>query len=229
MIDSYHTEISKLFLGQLRNLRLSLLAAFDEVLEDAMNKDDFGFSTIVSSKMHGYEEDFITAARNTAIADANWDWAYEVQDLKSGLAARLNACKNERKAASPVEATKTEWLTSTKWMSTQATLYRNGKLILLVDTDNETFNHALRGRVVVVVVDENGSEIGVTDTMFCTLRGGFNPFGPDRDGRDMFSLQFPRDVGMRAARVDIYQRDGGSPGHHLEKIMKAVKVVAAVM
>ena len=40
--------------------------------------------------------------------------------------------------------------------------------------------------------------------MYCTLRGGFNPFGPERHGRDIFSLQFPRDVGKRADRVDIY-------------------------
>ncbi|KAF8961824.1 root hair defective 3 GTP-binding protein-domain-containing protein [Flammula alnicola] len=219
LINSYHNEILELFTRQLKNLRLSLLTAFDAVLEDTITKDDSEFATITSRKKQGYEEDFTTAVRNTAIDDANWDWEHEFQELQSGLANRIKACEKERKVPSPIQATKTEWVTSTKLMTTKATLYRDGKLMVEVDTNNNTFNHALRGRVVVIVLDKEGSTIAVTNEMHCTLRGGFNPFGSPRCGRDVFSQQFPQDVGRAAT-------DANSPGHHLEKFLKAAQVVA---
>ena len=114
-------------------------------------------------------------------------------------------------------------------MKTKATLYREGKLIVEADTDNSTFDHALRGRVLLLVLDKAGSIIGVTEELHCTLRGGFNPFGPPREGRDVFFLQFPRDVGRRAEHLHIYQKDAKSPGHHFEKALNAAKVAAAAI
>lgn len=231
MIDSYRNEILKLFRKQLKNLHLSLLASFDEVLKDTITKDDSEFDNFTSDKRREHENVFTAAARKTAIDsdDANWGWDDEFQELKSGLVEKIKACGKERPGPEPIRATERERFTSTKLMETRATLYRDGKLMVEADTDNSTFDHALRGRVLLIVLDKAGSTIGVTNEMSCTLRGGFNPFGPPRCGRDVFSQQFPRDVGRRAERLHIYQKDANSPGHHLEKIFNAAVVAAAAI
>jgi hypothetical protein len=198
------------------------------VLKDTIVKDDSEFATFTSDKRQEHEKDFTTAAKNTAIdSDANWGWEDEFQELKSGLVEKIKACEKERPGPEPIRAAEWEWFTSTKFMATKATLYRDGKLMIEADTDNDTFDHALRGRVLLIVLDKAGSTIGVTNVMHCTLRGGFNPFGSPRSGRDVFALKFPQDVGRRAHRLHIYQKDANS--HHLEKIFNAAKVAAAVI
>ena len=148
-------------------------------------------------------------------------WEDEFQELKSGLAERIKACEKERPGLEPIRARERERFTATKSIENSATLYRDGKLMLEADTDNNTFNHALRERVLLIVLDKAGSTIGVTSEMHCTLRSGFNPFGPPRCGR---VLQFPRDVGRRAETLHIFQKDANSPGHHFEKFYNAAMV-----
>jgi len=208
MIVSYHNELLILFTGQLKNLRLSLLVAFDEALADTITNDDVEFAAITSRKKGGYEDDFTRVARNTAIDDTNWDWVPEFRALQSGLAEKIKICEKGREVPpTPIQAKKTEWITSTKFIETNATLYRDGKLMVEVDTDNKTFDYALRGRVVILVLDKEGFTIGETNKFHCTLRGGLNPFGSPRCGRDTFLQQFPQDVGMRAVCLNIFQTD----------------------
>ena len=73
----------------------------------------------------------------------------------------------------PIEASKREEVASDKYMTTKATLYlyRNGKLIVEVYTDNDNFWHALRGHVVVVVRDKEGIAIGGAAELSCSFRG----------------------------------------------------------
>ena len=72
-----------------------------------------------------------------------------------------------------IEASKSEEVASDKYMTTKATLYRNGKLMVEVYTDNDNFWHALRGHVVVVVSDKDGNAIGGTEELSCSFRGQF--------------------------------------------------------
>lgn len=98
----------------------------------------------------------------------------------------------------PIEALKKEEVASDKYMTTTATLYRNGKLIVQVYTDNDNFWHALRGRVVVVVRDKDGHAIGGTAELSCSFRGSSSGW-ESSSGTDTFSLQLPEDVARRAA------------------------------
>ena len=87
----------------------------------------------------------------------------------------------------------------------------------------------LRGRVLVVVRDKDGNAIGVTNELrSSTACGGFDPFCPSYQ-RDIFTLQFPRNVGRRAAAMDIYQRDGGSLGNVLNQFLEVAKIIVAVI
>ena len=126
-----------------------------------------------------------------------------------------------------IEASKSEEVASDKYMTTKATLYRNGKLMVEVYTDNDNFWHALRGHVVVVVSDKDGNAIGGTEELSCSFRGSSSGW-ESSSGTDTFSLQLPEDVARRAAVLDIYQKDGRSPGNRLQKFMHALEVVAGV-
>ncbi|KAF8960227.1 root hair defective 3 GTP-binding protein-domain-containing protein [Flammula alnicola] len=227
LIHSFHNEVSKLFGGQLRNLRLSLLAAFDKVLEEAIAREDPEFIAISSNTKHGYEEDFTTAARNTALDGAKWDWENEFEELQSGMVDRIKACERERNASRPIQAFKQQLVASGRWMTTKATLYRDGKLLVDADTDSVSMFHGLRGRVLIGVRDGAGNAIGVTNEMRCTTRGGASdPFTPS-SGIDIFSLKFPGDVGRRAAGLDIYHGHGAPPG--IPDIFKVVGLVIAAV
>jgi len=59
-----------------------------------------------------------------------------------------------------------------KAMTTKATLYRDGKvLVVQTSTSCHDMFHELRGRGLIVVRDVNGDAIGVTDKMCCTTPG----------------------------------------------------------
>lgn len=126
-----------------------------------------------------------------------------------------------------IEASKSEEVASDKYMTTTATLHRNGKLMVEVYTNNDNFWHALRGHVVVVVRDKDGNAIGGTAELSCSFRGSSSGW-ESSSGIDTFSLQLPEDVARRAAVLDIYQKDGRSPGNRLQKFLHALEIVAGV-
>lgn len=106
------------------------------VLEDTFTKGDPEFVAITFNAKHGYEGDFAAVAGNLAISEAIWDWGYDFRELQFGLVQRLQACDadRERKVSVPLQAVKTEWVGSSKSMTTKATLYRDGNLLLEVNT-----------------------------------------------------------------------------------------------
>ncbi|KDR70834.1 hypothetical protein GALMADRAFT_75720 [Galerina marginata CBS 339.88] len=228
LVDSCHSEAYKLFTSQLRNLRNSILASFDVVLEDAASKEDSEFDAITSEAKNRHEDAFALVATTTAIEDANWDWQDAFKELNSDLSHRIRASNKERKATEPLTASKDEWVESDKLIASKATLYRDGMLVVEVKVDNYDPFHGLRGRVLIVVRDKDGNAIGVTNELrSSTACGTFDPFCSS-DRSDWFTLRFPRSVGRRAAVMDIYQRDGGSLGNVLKKFLEVAKIVVAV-
>ena len=130
---------------------------------------------------------------------------------------------------SPIRVSRTASVGSDKSMTTTATLYRNGKLVVEVDTDCDDLMHGLRGRVLVVARDGDGNASGATNVLHCTTRGGvWDPSTPS-SGKDVFYLQFPEDVARRAVSLDIYQANGGSLGTALNNILQVGNVVLAVL
>jgi hypothetical protein len=227
LLHSFQNEVSKLFTAQLRNMRLSFLSGFDNILRDAMTKGDSDFAATVSNARASHERDFIAAAEaaSTCIDAINLDWEFELEELRRGMVQLTKVCEQERKSKIPIRVSRTGSVGGDKSMTTTATLYRNGKLVVEVDTDCDDMWHGLRGRVLVVVRDGDGKACGVTDLLHCTTRGGtFDPFTPS-SGTDIFHLQFPENVARKAVTLDIYQANGGTFGGLREQIPEAVLAV----
>ena len=191
-------------------MRLSLLSGFENILRDAMMKGDSDYAATVSNARAGHERDFIAAAETTSICidGVNLDWEFELEELRRGMAQLAKVCEQERKSKIPIRVSRTASVGSDKSMTTTATLYRNGKLIVEVYTDCDDFWHGLRGRVLVVVRDGDGEASGATDLLRCATRGGkLDPSTPS-SGTDIFHLQLPENVARKAVTLDIYQANG---------------------
>ena len=193
-------------------MRLSLLSGFENILRDAMMKGDSDYATTVSNARASHERDFIAVAETTStcIDGINLDWESELEELRRGMAQLAKVCEQERMFKIPIRVSQTRSVGSDKSMTTTATLYRNGKLIVEVYTDCDDFWHGLRGRVLVVVRDGDGEASGATDLLRCATRGGkLDPSTPS-SGTDIFHLQLPENVARKAVTLDIYQADGGT-------------------
>ena len=121
-----------------------------------------------------------------------------------------NSKTHDRARAAPLEAIQTDSVGYEKWMTTKATLHRDGKVVVTSSTTCHDLFHGLRGRILIVLRDINGDAIGVTDKMCCTTRGGLLDLLTPYFGDDTFSLEFPREVASLAVVLDIWQGDDAS-------------------
>jgi len=132
----------------------------------------------------------------------------------------------------PLRADKTDVVGYKKTVTTTATLYRDGTLMVDAVTDCNNNFHGLRGRIMVVVLDQGGRAIGVTQEMRCTTRGGILDIFTPSSGRDNFAQKFPEIVGQAAANLEIFHGDdtlmGGNKLHtligHANDIRTALEV-----
>jgi hypothetical protein len=108
----------------------------------------------------------------------------------------------------PITAEKAEDVGGRKRMTTKAKLYRDGRLVADIFTDCYHPTEGLRGRVLVVVLDNRSRAIWVSQEYQCTTRGGvLDPTTPSK-GRDFKQEKFPDAVGRHAHALDIYQSNG---------------------
>lgn len=125
----------------------------------------------------------------------------------------------------PIQATKSEGVGFHKSMTTKASMYRNGQLMVEITTDCENLFHGLRGRALIAICDGSGNAIGVTEELRCTTRGGLLDPATPSAGKDIFSLQFPQEVGERAVCLDIMQTDADDLKGKLERILNLSNAV----
>lgn len=127
-----------------------------------------------------------------------------------------------------IQATKTEGVGFRKSMTTKACLYRSGQLLVEISTDCENLFHGLRGRALIVISDGSGNAIGVTEELRCTTRGGLLDPATPSAGKDIFSLQFPREIGERAVGLDIRQTDADDLRGKVERILNLSNTVQGI-
>ena len=114
-------------------------------------------------------------------------------------------CEQEKKSKIPICGFRTGSVGGDKSMTKTATLCRNRKLVVEVDTHCDGNWHGFWGRVLVVVRDGDGKACRATNLLHCTTRGGtFDPFIPS-SGTEKFHLQIPENVARKAVTLDIYQ------------------------
>ena len=133
-------------------MRRSFLSGFENVLRDAMTKGDSDFAPTVSNARAGHERDFIAVAETTStcIDGVNLDWDFELEELRRGMVQLPKICEQEKKSKIPVCVSRTGSVGAHKSMTKTATLCRNGKLVVEVDTHCDGNWHGLWGRVLVV-------------------------------------------------------------------------------
>ena len=190
-------------------MRRSFLSGSENIVRDATTKGDSDFAATVSNARACHERDFIAAAETTLtfIDGVNLDWEFGLEELRRGMIQLTKVCEQERKSkiSHSHSCFRTGSVCDDKSMTTTATLYGNGKLVVEVDTHCEGNWHGLWGRVLVVVRDGDGKACGATNLLHCTTRGGtFDPFIPS-SGTDIFHLQIPENVARKAVTLDIYQ------------------------
>ncbi|PPQ99267.1 hypothetical protein CVT24_009312 [Panaeolus cyanescens] len=226
---AFFNEVSVIVFGQLRNLRSSSLTAFDNTLRDSMTQDDVLYQATVSQERTRHENEYASEVHSLRLDGSNWPLEPESQQFMDGLAERATIREREKKLFNaPIRVTKEDNVGSRKTMTTSATLYRDGKLVVDVYTRTRKNNEGLRGRVLVVVVDVNGNAVGISNELRCTTRGGvWDPFTPS-SGHDQFHLQLPADVGRAAFSLDIYQTDNVTLGGTVDRVIKNVNGVVAV-
>src|SRR4051794_35255204 len=118
------------------------------------------------------------------------------------------SCVND--GGAPLARSKSEDVGAGKHLTTNATMYRNG--LLMVDSygQNSTWFGALRPRTLAVVVDNRGGAIWFSQIFASqTLCGVMDPSCAS-NRRETFSQQMPDAVGHYAADVQIYDGDAAN-------------------
>ena len=109
-----------------------------------------------------------------------------------------------------VRAYKNEEVGWGKRMETTAVLYRDGRLLVDSYQKNDNWTGALRGRILVVCVDEGGRSHWISDVINCPTRCAIPDFSCASYGRSTFTQTFPEPVGRLTQRLDIYQADNAN-------------------
>lgn len=92
-------------------------------------------------------------------------------------------------------------------MTTEGKLYRNGQMMCTVYTKNNNWIGGLRGKVLLVAIDDAGRSIWVSKELKATTRCSIPDVSCASYGQDIFSEKFPDAIGQHAVRVDVYQAD----------------------
>ena len=160
------------------------------------------------------------------VSDADGNEQLRKDRLDPGMTEKVK--DRERASAAPLEVTRTDSVGYEKTMTTKATLHRDGKVVVKVNSSCHDLFHGLRGRVLIVLRNVDGAAIGVTEKLHCTTRGGLLDFLTPSFGDDMFFLEFPRDVAELTVGLDIWQADNDSVGDVLSKILQKAQGAIAI-
>jgi len=116
-----------------------------------------------------------------------------------------------------------------KSMSTDATLYRDGRLIATTYTKNDNWWAGLRGRILIVAVDTAGRAIWVSPDFQCTTRCAVPDMSCASYGTDLFSDSFPEAFGRYASYMDIYQAEIPSFSDLRQRTIDGIKALKDIV
>jgi hypothetical protein len=112
-----------------------------------------------------------------------------------------------------------------KFIDTDVTLYRDGRLLCSVKTENNNWTGGLRGRLLIVGVDMRGNACWVSQELQCTTRCSIPDFSCASFGRDTLSETWPPEGARIVDHVDIYQADAASFVDLRRATVDAIKAV----
>ena len=144
--------------------------------------------------------------------------------------SRLWATNTKRVAAQPAEIRHRE-VAEVGWgkrMETTATLYRNGTLTVESYQKNDNWFGALRGRILVVCIDERGNNIWISDVLNCPTRCSIPDVSCASYGTTNFVNNFPEAVGKYTKRLDILQADNPNYVNLRNQFIDAIKAIGDI-
>jgi hypothetical protein len=119
-----------------------------------------------------------------------------------------------------------------KRMESTATLYRDGTLVLNSMTKNDSWVAGLRGRTLIIVRDDGGRAIWVSQIFEDPTRCSVPDVSCASWGRYTFVQHLPAAVGIHAAGLDVYHGDepvyADLRARIIEMIKTAVEIADAV-
>jgi hypothetical protein len=135
-------------------------------------------------------------------------------------------CVND--GGAPLARAKSEDVGSGKHLTTNATLYRNG--LLMVDSfgQNSNWVGGLRPRTMVVAVDDQGRAIWVSNIFASQTLCAVPDFSCASSRRETFSQQLPDAVGHYAADLQIYDGDAANYVDLRNRIIDGIKATGDI-
>jgi hypothetical protein len=124
---------------------------------------------------------------------------------------------------SPLRRTNAQDIGAGKHVTSTATEYRNGLLVLDSYSKNDNWWYGMRPKTLVVAVDNQGRAIWVSQVFnSATLCGVVDPSCASQR-RETFTQQFPDAVGHYTAHLEIYHADNPNYVNLRNSIIDAIK------
>lgn len=92
VIDS---NLSPMFLGQLKNLHKSCLVTFKKDMTEGMRIEGYNFADVVSSSKSKCEKRFIEGASEAKLDDVDWTWEDDLEHLRDDMKAVSDQCRSD--------------------------------------------------------------------------------------------------------------------------------------
>jgi protein SEY1 len=95
LIAALDSTLSTLFLGQLKNLHKSCLAAFKKELLDGLRGETYDYADVVSKARERCDQAFIEGGKEALVEDTDWTWTEEFELLKEEVRSVADQCRKD--------------------------------------------------------------------------------------------------------------------------------------
>lgn len=89
------SNLSPLFLGQLKNLHKLCLVSFKREMLEAMRGESYNFAEIVSGGRSKFEQSFLTGAKELLIEGVNWSYDEEYSSFQEEIQSVADQCRKD--------------------------------------------------------------------------------------------------------------------------------------
>ena len=95
LIGVMESNLSPLFLGQLKNLHKLCLVSFKREMLEAMRGESYNFAEIVSGGRSKFEQSFLTGAKELLIEGVNWSYDEEYSSFQEEIQSVADQCRKD--------------------------------------------------------------------------------------------------------------------------------------
>lgn len=130
------------------------------------------------------------------------------EEITTGEIADIGSAGVPPAPTEPIKSARSGEVGRKKSMASNATLYRNGKLVVETSSRSQHITEGLKGRVFVVCVDGNGNAIWVSQVFTCKQCGSTSDGLTPSQRTESFLAEFPEVIGRHTSSLDIFHDSG---------------------